>query len=57
MLCMITFTAALTTKELGESVLFQPVLKDLSHVPFTDTLLHTYHWDPWNAIRSISTDN
>ena len=27
MICMITFTAASTTKEIGESVLFQPVLK------------------------------
>ena len=27
MICMITFTATSTTKEIGESVLFQPVLK------------------------------
>ena len=27
MICIITFTAASTTKEIGESVLFQPVLK------------------------------
>ena len=27
MICMITFTNASTTKEIGESVLFQPVLK------------------------------
>ena len=27
MICMITFTTASTTKEIGESVLFQPVLK------------------------------
>ena len=33
---MITFTAASTTKEVGESVLFQPVFEDLSHVPFMD---------------------
>ena len=34
---MITFTAALTTKELGEISSLSTCSEDLSHVPFMDT--------------------
>ena len=40
MICMITFTTASTTKEIGESVLFQPVLKTY---PMSHSWIITVH--------------
>ena len=54
MICMITFTAALTTKEIGESVLFQPVLKTYPTCHSWIITAHVslghlqYHWKYFN---------
>ena len=53
---MITFTTALSGRELGESVIFQPVLQAYSMCHSWIIMAHV-SLDTWNIIGKLLTDN